>query len=271
MQSNRKIKPLATRVIKAFLAVLFAFAMPAGANDLLSSYLAAIDRKLDSRAVEALDKITGADRQLLAARSYLRNADQLADNWSWSKQQIEYYQGSPAQQALDAGIERVRVEFESRNPGFTLFVNPQVRSLDEQIEKWNSSRSVGDAGAELLLATTRFLVSGGVPSASTPAGGDSFANFLLNYVPMREATIAAPGLSLHGQMRAVDFLVKRDGAVVAGPDTATIEDVWLNGGWRDKLAAAVIASGATFTGPLEKPDEPWHYTYLGSFELPAHQ
>lgn len=270
MQSNRKIKSLTTPAIHALLVVSFAFAMPAGANDLLASYLAAIDQKLDSRAVEALDKITGADRQLLAARSYLRNADRLADNWSWTEQQIEYYQGSPAQQALDAAIERVRVEFESRNPGFTLLVNSQVRSLDQQIEKWNSSGSVAEAGAELLSATTNFLASGAVPGASTPTGGDSFAEFLLMYVPTREASIAAPGLSLHGQMRAVDFLVKRDATIIAGPDTKTIETVWLNDGWRDKLAAAVVASGEKFTGPLEKPDEPWHYTYQGSFELPVH-
>lgn len=268
MQSNRKIKPAATLATHALLAVLFAFAMPAGATDPLASYLAAIDQQLDIRAVEALNKIEGADRQLLAARSYLRNVDRLADNWSWTEQQIESYQGSPAQQALDAGIEGVRREFESRNPGFTLFVNSQVRSLDAQIEKWNSSRSVADAGAELLLATTTFLASGAVPSASTSAGGDRFTRFMLEYVPTREATIAAPGLSLHGQMRAVDFLVKRGGTVVAGPDTATIEGVWLKGGWRDKLAAAVVASGATFTGPMEQPDEPWHYTYHGSFELP---
>lgn len=271
MQSNRKHKSLSTLATHALVAALLVFAMPANANDPLASYLAAIGQKLDVRAVEALNKIEGADRQLLAARSYLRNADTLVDNWSWTEQQIESYQGSAAQQALDAGIESVRLEFESRNPGFTLFVNSQVRSLDEQIEKWNSSRSVADAGAELLSATTKFIVSGAVPSASTPAGGDSFANFLLNYVPMHEATIAAPGLSLHGQMRAVDFLVERDGAVVAGPDTATIEGVWLNGGWRDKLSVAVVASGATFTGPLEKPDEPWHYTYHGAFELPARQ
>lgn len=245
--------------------------MPAGATDPLASYLAAIDRKLDSRAVEALDKIVGADRQLLAARSYLRNAGRLADNWSWTEQQIEYYQGSTAQQALDAAIEGVRLEFESRNPEYTLFVNSQVRSIDKQIEKWNSSRSVADAGAELLSATTNFLASGAVPEASTPAGGDSFAEFLLLYAPTREASIAAPGLSLHGQMRAVDFLVKRDATIVAGPDTATIEEVWLNDGWRNKLAVAVVASGAKFTGPLEKPDEPWHYTFHGSLELPVRQ
>ena len=41
---------------------------------------------------------------------------------------------------------------------------------------------------------------------------------------------------------------------------------WLADGWRDKLSAAVIASGAEFVGPLEKPDEPWHYSYRGALE-----
>jgi hypothetical protein len=252
-----------TRVRMTFrlLAMLAAIAMPVIGADDLKSYLAAVGEKLDPRAVVALNRLDGTGRQLLAARSYLRNADGLADDWSWSQQQIDAYQGSPAQQRLNHEIDRVRREFESKNRGFTLFVNPQIRSLDVQIEHWNSNRSVAVAAEELLAAATTFLATGAIPEASTAAGRDSFAKFLLSYTPARSPSIAAPGLSRHGQLRAVDFQISRDGNIVAGSDTEIIESVWLRAGWRDKLAAAVIASGAQFVGPLEEPDEPWHYTY----------
>ncbi len=244
-----------------------AFAIPAVGADDVTSYLAAIDEKLDTRAVEAINRLDGTGRQLLAARSYLRNSDRLADDWSWSRQQIDAFQGSCVQKQLNAEIDRVRQEFESKNPGYTLFVNPEIRSLDIQIEHWNRYASVAELANELLVAASSFLASGAIPEADTDAGRDSFAKFLMAYVPERAPSIAAPGLSLHGQMRAVDFQVARDDEIVAGPDIGTIERDWLQAGWRDKLAAAVIISGAKFVGPLEQPDEPWHYTYHAPFEL----
>ena len=243
-----------------------AFAMPAIGADDLAAYLAAVSSKLDPRAAEALVRLDGTGRQLLAARSYLRSGESLSERWSWSQQQIDDYQGSPAQAQLDAEITRVRLEFELENPGFTLFVNPGVRSLDVQIEHWNSNASVAEAAEELLLAANAFLVSGTIAEANTPVGRDAFANFLLAHTPLPAPTIAAPGLSPHGQMRAVDFHIETAGQTVAGPDTQTIESVWLAEGWRNKLSAAVIASGAEFVGPLEKPDEPWHYSYYGALE-----
>lgn len=244
-------------------AVLIALSMPVAGADDVPTYLAAVTRTLDPRAAQVIGRLDGTGRQLLAARSYLRNADRLASDWSWTDQQIADYQCSPARQALDAEVDRVRREFEAGNPGFTLFVNPEVRSLDVQIDYWNSYVSVAEAANELLVSTKSFLASGTIPGAGTDAGRDSFAAFLLAYMPERVTPLAAPGLSPHGQMRAVDFQIVRGEEIVAGPDTKTIEGDWLRSGWRDKLAAAVIASGAAFAGPLEQPDEPWHYTYRG--------
>lgn len=247
-----------------FILALVACPLPAlGAND-VTSCLTAVAARLDPRVAEVINRLDGTGRQLLAARSYLRSADDLVDRWSWSQQQIDAYPGSPAQQQLDVEIDRVRRSFELRNPGFSLLVNPEVRSLDVQIEKWNNNRSVAAAAQELLVAATTFLASAASTKANVPGDCDHFANFLVAYVPPSAATIAAPGLSSHGQMRAVDFQIVRDGHTVAATDTHDIERDWIQAGWRDKLAAAVIASGAQFTGPLEKPDEPWHYTYLGT-------
>ena len=238
--------------------------MPAVAATDPEPCLAAITEKLDPRAAEVLHQITGTGRQLLAAQSYLRNANRIADNWSWSQQQIDAYRGSAAQQQLDADIDRVRWEFEVQNPGFTLFVNPQVRSLEVQIERWNANASVATAAAELQSAAAKFVATSAISKAGTAVSPDSCANFLLAYVLSVAPTMAAPGLSAHGQMRAVDFHIMQGATTVAGPDTSTIERDWVRTGWRDKLAAAVIASGAKFEGPLERPDEPWHYTWRGT-------
>lgn len=245
--------------------------MPALSADDVTSYLDAIESKMDPRAAAVIDQLDGTGRQLLAAISYLRRADSLTTYWSWTQQQIDVYQGSPAQQRLDADIDCVRREFELKNPGFTLFVNPNVRSLDVQIEQWNSNGSVAAAAENLLNATTVFLASSAIARASTAVGRDSFANFLLDHEPSPLLTIAAPGLSPHGQMRAVDFHIESAGMTVAGPDSTTIESEWLQAGWRDKLSAAVIASGAPFDGPLENPNEPWHYTYRRAVEMVGDQ
>jgi len=73
--------------------------------------------------------------------------------------------------------------------------------------------------------------------------------------------IAAPGLSPHGRMRAIDFQVHQGGRVVAGPSTPAIATDWEAGGWAAKLDAAVRAASNRFVGPLANPHEPWHYTY----------
>ena len=199
-----------------------------------------------------------SDRRLLALRSYLRSGERLAERWSWSQEQIAAYAGSPEQQELDAEIARVRAEFEQANPGYTLFVNPQVRSLDIQLANWGRNESVAAAAARLLQdATTHFR---GRPGGGTE-GPAALAAFLHGYVPEPMPTVAAPGLSPHGQMRAIDFQVHRGDEIVAGPDTRTVDTTWLQEGWGGRLDAAVRAASRQFIGPLASPREPWHYTY----------
>lgn len=38
-----------------------------------------------------------------------------------------------------AEIDKITAQFEQSNPGFTLYANSEVRSLDDQIGKWNSN------------------------------------------------------------------------------------------------------------------------------------
>ena len=233
----------------------------AGANDLVAAHLAALHDSLDARAAAALDRIENLGPRLLAARAYLRGAARLPERWSWSQEQIDAYQGSPAQAALDAEIARVREAFEAGNPGYTLFVNPQVRSLDIQLQHWNENRSVADAGYHLLDVLRGIVDAGGFPAPGTHEARTRFGDALRAHQPQPTPALAAPGLSPHGQMHAVDFQVRQGARTVAGPSTALVQAVWLGQGWRDRLESAVRTASDKFTGPLQNPDEPWHYDY----------
>ena len=71
--------------------------------------------------------------------------------------------------------------------------------------------------------------------------------------------LAAPGLSLHGQARAIDFQIMKNGQIVAGTEVSAVGAIWAKHGWGRKLQDAV--QGTAFKGPLLSPNEPWHYEY----------
>lgn len=247
-------------LLPAVATVTFASAAAPDA-DPLPSYVTSISAQLDPRVAQTLPQLDGTGRQLLALRSYLRNAHHLAERWSWTQEQIEAFQGSPAQRDLQQEIDRVRTAFVSANPGFDLYVNSQVRSLDEQIKHWNSNETVTAAADEILVAA-RALIASPRYSADRPLQArEALKAFLTAHRPVPTPTIAAPGLSLHGQMRAIDFQVRQGGRVVAGPNAATIATDWAASGWAAKLDAAVRASTNRFVGPQASPPAPWHYTY----------
>jgi hypothetical protein len=231
------------------------------ADDTLDAHLAAVRSLLDPRATHALTQIEGTGRQLLAARSYLRAGPNLAERWSWSDAQIVAWQDSPARTALDAAVARVRAAFESANPGYTLHVNPEVRSFEIQLERWNTNPTIASASSALADAAALAVQSQGFPAPGTPLAHTAFGDFLRAFAPSPTPPLAAPGLSAHGQMRAVDFVVTQGERIIAGASTADIAALWTGQGWAGRLKAAVLASGAPFVGPLRTPDEPWHYDY----------
>src|SRR5262245_10102113 len=65
---------------------------------------------------EALIQIPDPGRKLLALRSYVRYGAKIADRWSWTKEQIRAFEGSPDQQALLAEIAAVKRHFKADNP-----------------------------------------------------------------------------------------------------------------------------------------------------------
>ncbi len=242
------------------LAAHIAGAQPV-ADDTLARHLAGVQATLDPRAAAVVPRIDGVGRQLLALRSYLRAGPGLAERWNWSDTEIAAWQGSEAQAALDAAIARVRAAFEAANPAYSLHVNPEVRSLETQLERWNSNASVASAAAARAEAAKAAVRSEGFPEPGTRVAQAAFAEFLRGWMPEPMPPLAAPGLSAHGQMRAVDFIVTQGDRIVAGAVTADIPDIWIGEGWGERLRAAVLASRAPFEGPLRFPDEPWHFDY----------
>lgn len=215
---------------------------------------------------DTLEKIDETGRRMLALRSYLRAGSSLADRWSWTKEQITAFEGTPEQKALLAAVEAVGAHFAAANPGFGLYVNIKVRSLDDQIAAWNNNDSVGDAARELDNALVNRFGKEGVAPFTIDI--EDFAEWLRRYQLRQRANLAAPGLSAHGRAQAIDFQIARDGRVIASADSRQIETVWKKDGWTEKLKASMDAAGPAFHGPLTNPDEPWHYDYRSDAKGP---
>jgi hypothetical protein len=227
-------------------------------GDKVESYMRAAAEDLAPEQREALGRVNTSARRLLALRGYLRAGGGASARWAWSRERIESYEKSPEYAAALAEVGKVRREFEGANPGHTLRVNTQVRSLDEQLKKWNENDSVERAGDELLRRAGEELA--GPSYAEPPAAADvqRFVRFLRGATTRATPTLAVPGLSPHGQSRAFDFQVMRGSQLVAGPTGA---GRWDREGWTEKVRAAVTRASTKFTGPLERPREPWHYDY----------
>jgi len=237
-------------------AVSAAQAAPRHSEAQLQAWVHEASTGLDSHATEALAQIEGADRRLLAVRAYLRAGDTLPQRWSWSAQRLADYASTPEGRAANADIDAVDAAFAADNPGFALEVNRQPRSLELQLAHWNQNASV-KAVATSLIESLEERFAG---SARKPAAAELRAA-LIAWTPAVAATLAAPGLSAHGQGRAFDFQVLHEGRVIAGLDAAAARRQWDEAGWTQKLHQAMTAARGRFTGPLQSPYEPWHYAY----------
>lgn len=219
--------------------------------------LEALQRRLPDKVQKALAQMDGPDRQLLAVRSYLRGVRSIDDRWSWTEEEIAAYLQSDANRRALEAVDKVIKAFEQQNPGYSLHVNTKVRSLHDQIDKWNRNSSVAAGAVELGAALELWRRKH--PKATEA----QTSAFLAGWRPTRQVSLAAPGLSSHGRARAFDFQVMKGGTIIAATNMGIIESVWDGEGWTEKLAKAVKASKAAFKGPLDRPREPWHYEYCG--------
>lgn len=224
-------------------------------------YRDAVAAEVPPEAQAALARIEGTPRQLLALRSYVRMGERIERRWSWSQEQIEAFSKTPQYRQLVQSVDAIKARFEAENPGYTLYANTQVRSLDVQIARWNRNDSVGEAAKSIQRAVRKELLKSAYPAQPDEASTKQFREFLRSWYPPRAVALAAPGLSLHGQLRAIDFAVLKDGKIVAPTNLIAAETIWQTEGWSEKLKRATAESG--FVGPLQVPNEPWHYEYIG--------
>jgi len=248
-------------LVAPILIACFATAGPARASSAaVDEYLLAVSHDLPPVAKEALQRVGDSPRQLLAVRGYIRADRQLTARWSWSAQQIRAYEASAEHRELLTAIDAVRARFEAQNPGYSLYANTTARSLDQQLQRWNSNPSVGVIAARLQAAALRELSGKDYPAHPDAKGTVRFANFLREWRPTPAAApLAVPGLSLHGRSHAIDFQIVQNGRIIAPTEVAKVRSVWEQQGWAAKLATAM--RDTRFVGPLQSPNEPWHYEY----------
>jgi hypothetical protein len=230
------------------------------ASQQLSFYMQAASASLAIDQRNALKKIKDEDRRNLAMTYYLRAADTIVARWSWNQEQIDSFEKSQEFADTLSEINKVAQRFAADNPPYKLYVNMKVRSLEEQLRRWQTVASVGVAAKQLKLAALTHLQQHAYSSSPTETTVGRFRNFLMTWRASPPPTLAAPGLSLHGRGRAYDFQIQdQNGRMIAGPDSSTIASVWDGRGWTEKLSRVVHAASDKFVGPLTI--EPWHYEY----------
>jgi hypothetical protein len=193
--------------------------------------------------------------QLLALRRYvMRGGPGVVAQWPWTAEQ----RLSRAKK-IDALLERARMVqtvFERENPGYTLGYTRE-RSLERQVQLWLENDSVVIAGTMLFNAAQSELKQSVYDAPPSQQTVNKFTRFLKTYTGTLDASNAAPGLSDHGQLKAVDFYIMKGGRTVASIRRATIGLEWIRSGFASKLKK--IATEEGLTGPLPKPYEPWHF------------
>lgn len=258
------VLPLVPVLLHLMLVAIACGALPVAASeaeptDEEAAYLAELSALVTAEARASLQRIEGTGRRWLALRAYLRAGSSLKSRWSWTQAQLEEFEQTREHAALVEAVRTVQRRFAAANPGYVLVANTTARSLDTQLERWNENATVA-AGAEALrLAVRDELSRTSYPPVPTPTARERLAQFLAAWTPPHAIALAAPGLSLHGQLRAIDFAVFKQGRIVASTTVASVASVWHGQGWTQRLEQAT--AGAGFIGPLRIPDEPWHYEY----------
>lgn len=240
---------------------------------------------------DALEGNTAA--WVLAVRGYAktigsRDSGYLAfrRRWAWTDAKVNQLLSSDAGRMLNQRIAEVSKNFQSQPgmSGYTLDHGSLRRSLDTQTSYFEKNWSVNLLGPDLVSKLNKELEDRDYPDAPTEASAKKFYKALrgVDLAPVdnpktkkvesvTSPTNASPGLSDHGRLSAVDFVVKKNDTAIAGADTADLSKWRMKrtggGTFEEALKTAVAAlnksAGVTlFNGPLPAPDEPWHYTYL---------
>jgi len=238
---------------------------PPSPRRVLGRYMDSIAAGMPEMVRGTLERIPDARRRLLAMKYYLhRSHEEIERKWAWSTEEARAYRASREYRRAQEAIAGVKRAFDSMNPGYQLQVGMEIRSLGDQIGKWNRVRSIGLASAEAMDTSLAFIADSIIAEEGAESAGalQRFIGFIRAFEPKQHPTVAVPGLSQHGQLRAFDFRIGKGRRIIAGASTRTIATVWDGAGWTAKLCDAILAAGGSFEGPLLVPYEPWHYEYV---------
>lgn len=208
--------------------------------------------------------------QLLALWKYIK-AKNLDAKWVWSDELLRAY---PA--PVRDGIKKITEEFEvlANSPSNPLYTSAKVtsikpftlghsdpRNLNKQVELWNNNTKTVPQAAEDIKRKCLLEI---VDYPDLP-DTEKFRTFLKTCTVIPGTTNAAPGLSDHGHMNAVDFVVKQNDRTIAGTSTGKMKEKWDDPGWTQMLNTAVKnylmnnSSKLFSEDHLKNPREPWHY------------
>ena len=235
----------------------------AAARRRLPLYMSAVASTLDARLQKAIANIRAGDRRYLAIRGYVRREYRVNTHWSWTASEAAAFRKTDEYRAMVDSIKAITTRFALQNPGYRLDVVTDIRTLETQIRKWNTVSSIAKSGREVVDTSLKILADTSWPDVPDSIATQRFRAFLNGYELVNTPTVAVPGFSDHGQLRAFDFKVYRKARLVAGTATATIRTAWDQPGWSCKLNRAICDYADVFVGPLMQPYEPWHYTWVG--------
>jgi hypothetical protein len=205
--------------------------------------------------------------------------------WAWTEAEENAFKITDAYKELKSEVADIKKKFSANNKGYSLRTHIEPRRLITQINYWNGNPTVKALGKNLLTKAKRELGKKTYPA--TPADKDIAAFKAWLQAVTVGATVsrtvkdektgkdkqvkkwygspthATPGLSSHGRLRAIDFKVYKKSTLIAGVKSVNVKTVWEKPGWKKKLKKAVEAVSSNWDGPLEHPNEPWHFTYTG--------
>lgn len=226
------------------------------------AYLDATARLLDRRMQGALKGIDDIGKRLLALKYYLKRRGAIRNSWAWTRAQALRYKRSKDYSRSISELMTLRKVFEEMNPGYSLRVNTDIRGVGDQVDLWNRTSSVEASSKSLLEKTVKELADTTWPETPDKRALSRFQGFLAKTKIPIVPTVAVPGFSQHGQLRAFDIVILSGDRIVAGTDAGSVRSVWDASGWTKKLKEAIDSANIHFSGPLHSPYEPWHYEFV---------
>ena len=131
------------------------------------------------------------------------------------------------------------------------------------VQLWCDNDTVKANAPKLYTKMLKLLDRPEFPDVPGEAGSGWISVFRAELGQARvdpEPTSAAPGTSDHGQDGAVDFVIKKNGLIIAGVSKPKMQKDWSDTGYVDSRREAT--KGTDLVGPLIKDKklwEAWHY------------